>query len=306
LAAKADLRVISGIEKTLVLFHFELFPMEKIEPWTDSGGEEKSLHWYALTLGCYWIDTGVGELFRYSPEIMTYWAQTYPEAWVYPYVNYQVSRLWEDLLDILPTVLESVPIDSADYLPPGGKWNSWSDWEHWSDHAFEWADSHEDEAGWDAMLGWDISGKATHWWSSRGLDSGYLTKPPRINFWREGDQICIRWDNRNQKREGIPVWASASGYMTLPIEAFIAEVQSFNDRLITQMAERVDAIQHHWSRPDISIDLKGLVKAQQYRATLLSDILAQPAQQTDWEPVRAALAEMERYLAETTPQESTG
>ncbi len=280
-----------------MLFNFQLSPVEDIKPWTTpSRGNEKSLHWFGLTLGRYWLQTGAGELFRDSPGLLQHWARTYPGVPNECYVDNQVSRLWEDVLGILPTVLEPVPDDLASYLRPGGAWDSWATWDGWTDRAYEWIAGHQEEAGWDEMLGWDKLDAATRWWSSRRLDAGHLTKPPRLWFWREKEQVRLRWDNRGQLIDGRQVWAGASGQVTLPVAEFVAEVQSFDQRLMRAMAERVDSVRHNWSRPEVRRDWPKLREEHRHRAAQFSKVLAQAPSRTDWDQVRAALTEMEHRL----------
>ena len=275
-----------------MLFDFELRPLEDIAPWSSlSLGSGESLHWFGLTDGFYWLDTGAGELFRYSDALVKHWAQTYPNATVCSYVDYQVARLWEDILYMLPSVLEPIPDDLATHIRPEGLWGTDAGWDHWTSRAFEWADRQEDKTAWDELE------SAFRWWSDRRLDAGHLTTKPDVWFWRE-DDLHIRWDNSDRLIDGVPAWASAAGHVSLSVPDFLAEVGSFNDRLMRQMAERVEAIQRHWSRPEMHIDREGLVKDHQYRSTLLDSALARTPQ-TDWDAVRTALSEMERHSEAT-------
>jgi hypothetical protein len=75
-------------------FGFQLEPLEKFEPWGE--GDDRTLHWFGLTSGTYWIEVGEQRLFESvgfeggSPECL----------------DYQVARLHEDVLAIVPRVLE--------------------------------------------------------------------------------------------------------------------------------------------------------------------------------------------------------
>jgi hypothetical protein len=74
----------------------------------------ESLHWSGLTSGRYWIETPHGEVLRYTPEIRKLW--NFP----FVYVDYQVARLFEDVQEHLPAVLEPVPEDIATFASDPG------------------------------------------------------------------------------------------------------------------------------------------------------------------------------------------
>ncbi|WSK39909.1 DUF5984 family protein [Micromonospora maris] len=73
------------------------------------------LHWFGLTDGWYWIDLNGHELLRYSDHTMRHLHADGYEGM--PYVDYYVVRLWEDLLQALPAVLEPVPADLVLFEP---------------------------------------------------------------------------------------------------------------------------------------------------------------------------------------------
>jgi hypothetical protein len=82
-----------------MLFNFELTDTKDVAPWGTPG--HFSLSWFGLTDGMYWIDVGGATLFEYSEHAR--------KAGAYRYCDYQVTRLLEDILEMLPTVLEPVP-----------------------------------------------------------------------------------------------------------------------------------------------------------------------------------------------------
>jgi hypothetical protein len=92
----------------MIRFAFELRPLAAIRPWTDARGEDPHLSWFGLTDGWCWIETGQEQLFRYDDATLSTWRAEGFEAGR-PYVDYQVVRLWEDALAVLPHVLEPVP-----------------------------------------------------------------------------------------------------------------------------------------------------------------------------------------------------
>jgi hypothetical protein len=86
-------------------FTFQLRQMGAIAPWHDADGSHAHLGWFGLTDGWYWIAAGAAEFFRYSQSLVDKWTRGYSGApWLeaLPYVDYQVSRLWEDVLGLLP------------------------------------------------------------------------------------------------------------------------------------------------------------------------------------------------------------
>lgn len=75
------------------IFNFELRPVHAITPW---GGESPTLSWFGLSDGWYWLELGGQEIFRARAV----------EPGEPPYADYQVVRLWEDVLELFPAVLE--------------------------------------------------------------------------------------------------------------------------------------------------------------------------------------------------------
>lgn len=91
-----------------MLFNFTLVPLEEVTPWENSDGG-KCLSWFALTDGQYWIQAGDAALFEFR-------APLHAQPDLPRYCDYQVARLHEDLLEILPAVFEPVPADLIPYL----------------------------------------------------------------------------------------------------------------------------------------------------------------------------------------------
>jgi Family of unknown function (DUF5984) len=276
-----------------MLFNFRLRPVDDIGPWHDGDGSNPHLHWFGLTDGVYWIDTGDAELFRYSDDVAAKWRHEFAnDAWltnnVLPYVDYQVVRLWEDVLDVLPGALESVPKELARVLGPTGPWMSWvrhakavldvalPDGEHWDPLE----DALEDAASW--------------WWRCR-LDCGYLVAGPNIWFWREGSEMHVQWDNRGRDIDGVPAWEATIGQTTMPLAAFLRELRDFDMRLIGEMAARVEEIRAGWARPEVAIDVDTLGYEQRQRAKWMDRQMESLATQepTDWNAVFRAIERIE-------------
>jgi hypothetical protein len=159
------------------LFEFTLDPVEQICPWGEP--PDLSLHWFGLSLGSYWIDLGTTRLLEYLPL----------PGWPV-HVDYQLARFHEDVLDILPEILEPVPSDVIVRFPEGSiigadqhllrRWETF------------------DEAPDDLDLAREKLG-------ARYLDTGYLSPSACIWFWSDADNVIVEWDNRDRLNDGKPV-----------------------------------------------------------------------------------------------------
>lgn len=266
-----------------MLFQFQLTPIDQVAPWGREG--ELRLSWFGLTEGWYWLQCGNEELFRYSEVLLATWAAKGAKGTggqALPYVDYQVVRLWEDVLDMLPEVSEPIPTELLHKLEPGATARQWCG--RIAEMVFAEGPAVPKSTE-------DRFFKATSWLGHRQLDAGHLTESPRIWFWTDGSTAFVRWDNEGRRLDGHPVWASTSGTFDLPLAAFLEEVRSFDHRLIQQMEERVHAIRRHWARPQIHIDKDGLLREQQERAAWLPQALTQVKERppTPWDEVIEAI-----------------
>ena len=92
----------------MLRFLFKLRDIDKIEPSGEPGNQ--SLSWFGLTDGAYCIETSAGRLLEHTGTIDPSLGQ--------PWCEYQVVRLFEDLITIWPKVYEAVPADICDrYFP---------------------------------------------------------------------------------------------------------------------------------------------------------------------------------------------
>lgn len=276
-----------------MLFNFKLRPLEDIAPWRDPKDNSLHLHWFGLTDGWYWIDTGNAELFRYSQAEIERCQREYAgQPWVaefvaLPYADYQVVRLWEDVLAILPYALEPVPSPLAETLAPDGPWVRWEQAAEGvtSSQSARWTFSEEREA-------------AAQWWWNRLLNYGYLRGGPMIWFWNDGVDMHIQWDNRKMLLDGVPAWEAQLGESRMPIADFIEEVRDFDRRLIRRMADRVAIAQGEWQHPEVTI-FSDVAQEQVQRAHVLERTYAAIAnrQPTDWNAVFQAIATIEALPA---------
>lgn len=275
-----------------VLFQFRLDPLEDVPAWR--GPDGLSVGWFGLTAGWFWMEVSGQELFRYSQGALEHWARASaaPVAEL-PYEGYFVARYWEDLVELLYGVLDPIPDDLAARLADAAGWDSWLERaRHWQEG------SGDNEDAWDTYF------TATGWWSERTWDAGHLAYPPRLWLWRVAETLHLRWDNRGIVVDDIPVWEAQHGEARVPVPEFLAEVESFNERLLAGMGRRVESVHTAWPHPDIAIDLPALEREQQDRAEFLAPALHPWAWEVrrafSWDQVRAAISAIDRQLHEAT------
>ncbi len=266
------------------LFNFALRPVDEIEPWGTS--PDLSLSWFGLTDGIYWIDAGGEPLFRYSDELVEGWPI---DSFVGPYVDYQVIRLYEDLIDILPAILCSLSHRLSVLIQKS------TDKQSCIDSYFSWEGRLSKN---DDRL-WDLADSASSWLCERSLTTLHLLAGPRIKIWRESNWITIAWNNSDLTINGIRAWKSLEGSYRLSVDEFVSEITSFHDRLMSEMRHRVDFIRAGWNRPEIRIDIDSLVNEQSYREGILESALNQKLEVLDEHVIVEAI---DRILGSTLPK----
>ncbi|MEZ4712786.1 MAG: DUF5984 family protein [Caldilineaceae bacterium] len=257
-----------------MLFNFQLRPLADVTPWTSDG--QPYLHWFGLTDGWYWMNVETVTLFQYTDEVLHQWGESETNGPHRSYVDYQVVRLWEDLLDQLPHILQPIPDNILQRIQPGYEAVLWRN--RVIDHLLP-DDTDLDSSAFERFV------HATEWLDNRRLDAGHLQAGPRIWFWNDGGSVYIHWDNRGLEIDGIPVWTAIQGTFTLPISTFIDEIRSLDERLIKAMQERVTVAQNQWPRPDVRVDISILIREQKERATWLDQTFVGAGQlpQTHWD-----------------------
>lgn len=252
-----------------MLINFTLVPIENIHPWGNQG--DHYLHWFGLTDGEYWIQAGNASLFEYSAH-----AQTGDGG---RYCAYQVVRLYEDLIEMLPYILEPIPDLFEKYI--------WGDTGNtWQEVCSTWFDKNCDFM--EQSLFYKIYDSATAWIGKRTLDSTHLSPSAKIAIWSDQEYVYIGWDNREKTIDEAPAWTATLGKHKLPRDKFLEEVKSFHHRLMAQMATRITQIQAGALAPDIKVDLPGLIKEQEQRLLTLDTSLSH-LPHTDWEQVKGAI-----------------
>lgn len=239
-------------------FNFVLRDMARIEPW--GVAPDLSLSWFGLTDGAYCIEIPSGRLLDYrdglDDDLGVFWC------------TYSVSRLWEDLKDLLPRVLEPVP---EDVLPRLLAWQRTGA----SD------DPPEDDALYEAWVG------AQAWWSDRQLDLGYLRHAPRLHFWRVGDLMHLRWRVREVEGETCPFTVEFAD-ARMKVAQFEAAVASFECDFLAAMRARCEVLARDgWTGKSCEIDVEAVLDEQAEREEDAAR-LREP-HSTDWDAVREDL-----------------
>lgn len=261
------------------LIDFELCPLVDITPWgRPEDPTDRHLSWFGLTYGWYSLDVKSARLFQYTPELMGHldWPQD-PRSRQADWTDYQVVRLYEDLLDMLPDILAEVPDEMHALISTAERRADWT-------RSLE---RYEEQDGDTAQID-RLFEPATRWAGLRQLDAGYLVDAPRIWLWRHRDQVHLQWDNRTRVTDNIPRWTATHGTTTMPVDDFLAEIGSFHDRLMAAMTERVHTITHRNPLRDIAIDIPRLNAEHIERQRSLTTALSTPPQPIDWAEVIAA------------------
>lgn len=251
----------------MTLFNFQLRPLSEIKPWGKA--PDSHLSWFGLTDGWYWIDTGDAELFRYSPSIIQHWQRignwkSGPSSDLDIYVDYDVVRLWEDILDLLPAVLEPIPAQVAARLTPQAEWDKW-----YKGFYLKW-EGEGDECSDETT---DLYLDSIRWWQDRSLDTSYLKAGCRIWFWTDGTDLVVDWDNRGLEIDGIEAWSAKRGRSRMSLQSFMDALTAFDARLMEAVTSRINTIKADWPRPDIAVDLDSLEKEHGTRTRRLAQTL---------------------------------
>ena len=261
-----------------MLINFTLTPIQEVAPW--GSPENPSLSWFGLTDGHYWIEAGSSTLFEYTRETCP------PGSTQYCY--YQVARLYEDLLDILPHILEPVPASLAPYISG----ESAAAWEKTFDRWREECGDHVSEDRY-----WEVRTFVADWKYNRHLNSMYLSPPANITIWSDAECVHIEWDNREYLIDGQPAWTAIRGSHKLTISDFITEIESFHARLMSQMESRVDQVAAGAHSEKNKIDPAALAEQhKQSRYPIQTTLRTKP--ETDWLKIEKTIREVQSDIAQ--------
>jgi hypothetical protein len=246
----------------MALVEFSLRPLEAIEPWGTP--PDLQLHWFGLSDGAYHLDLGDVRLLEYRQ------APGWPR-----YVEYQLARLHEDLLEMVPHVLQALPDRVVALLP---------------ERSFGATDRLLGEKYGEIENRGDDLDSAMEALRVRALDSLYLQPGFGVWVWSVGTTVVIEWDNRDRLVEGSPAWTASVGRHEVDRSTFLREVKAFDQRLMSAMEERIQTIARGWQRPDVKVDISSLRADHADRATWFSSALKRQAPAIDWQAIERGLS----------------
>jgi hypothetical protein len=254
----------------MALFNFRLTPLREVHPW--GGPEKPTLHWYGLTYGEQWIEAGSDRLFEVSDEFLGKFGGT-------RHIDYNLARLYEDILEMLPHVLEPVPDDLSQYLYGAAH----SEWQSKKRLAFS---ESTDELSGDEEYEIDH----TMWIGSRTLYCPQFTAPPQVRMWSTNDQLThIAWEAGHCICEGVRMWSANSGTFSLTTTQFEREIDSFHERLMAAMDGRITDVRSGAHDPSIAIDVAELERAQHEHRAVFPRLARKLTLVTDWDAARKAI-----------------
>lgn len=206
------------------------------------------MHWFGLTDGWYWIEVGELRLLQYADGSG---------------IDYYVVRLWEDLLQLLPALLEDVPEDLVGFVS--------GDSLGWNDVESEAADA------------------AMNWYSDHWLYLGYLRDSPAICFSRRDGQVTIDWEMPEPNKFAVP----RTGTVAVDAGQFVAAIEEFDRELLAAMAARIAEVE---ASPlvGVEIDLEQLRREHEDRSGWLQRARSWQ-RATDWNAIRAGAALLSKY-----------
>ena len=239
----------------MIRFEFVLDPIPDIRPWTDGDGQHPRLHWFALTLGEYWIVVDDHELFRLDDATMDRFRADGFDA--RRYADYQVVRLWEDLINGFPAFVEPVPQDLLSFVTRGYL------------RPFDESDSPDVDA-------------ARTWHNDHFLDAGHIVLQS-LRWWSDGADVWTEWF---APASDITSDAPSYGLVPRSFPDFERAVEDFDRRLIHTMANRVADVKRGAVADGIAVDIPQLEREQLTRASYLRSRLTS-SRVTSWPSVRS-------------------
>ena len=260
---------------------FDLAPIEAIEPW--GAPEDPSLHWFGLSLGWNVLRVGSVELLRYTDAALDR-IGLLPECWYRgPYVDYQLARLHEDMLALLPAAVTPVSRDVASLLRARSLLATSSDL---SNRMHEISDAEIDGF-------MDEVEPAIEYVQSTGLDMMHLVQGQRIAFWCDADEVIVEWDSRDSE-PSKPTWTAGSGSLSVRRSDFVDAVTRFHNSLMFQMEQRVSTLELNGGIPGVRLDLRALRSDHAGRGAGLRVALKQVPVERDWDAVRNVFSNLRR------------
>jgi hypothetical protein len=218
----------------MAIFHFRLREIDDVEPWVH--GSTRRLHWFGLTDGHSWLRLGDVDIGALRPEIA-------PDP-VWPYANYQVARVWEDVLKAASRGLTPVPSDVSARVARDPV-----AFAEWLERRYAQIDAAGGEDRWDGLEGFEL-------WRVRRLETTDALGGLDLLMSSTDDEVTLSYRTRD------PVRVEAQGFVRSPRQDFIAELRRFDAGLRSAMRERVQTLVERGGLPGVEIDLDGLAREQ--------------------------------------------
>lgn len=218
---------------------------------------QKNLRWFWLTDGFYWMNVDGQKLFENSEEALRYWEQegyTYPKQDYQKCMDYQVVRLWEDMIEILPTIVHPVLKEFHQLLSqPLVKISADSDL------FYDYVDSINETP---EYLSNNKYFDKPFYLDGHRLCTMHIGLSPILYFWRfkdsNEDNMYIAWDFTQtittESGKEIPMWSATEGHFKLPYESFMQEFNNFHHRLMDAMALKIMEIESNLELQALLID----------------------------------------------------
>lgn len=209
------------------LFEFTLKPIEEC---VLQGSDTKNIWWFWITDSWYTIHLGETRLFESSPA----WRERYPGN---PDMDYYYIRWLEDFFDILPDIAVDIPEDMYRLIDDEEKR------EQTGNQLIDFWEKYEDEEENVPEEIEDIYNEAMKLIYHGILDTGFLRYRSVCRFCRQGDELIIHYDFRDQDEDGILVWSAGVGQYRMKYDYFLNEVQTMLDRFFEAMDRQIwDAV----------------------------------------------------------------
>lgn len=201
------------------------------------------LIWYFLTDSFFWLNVGDDTLFEFTDEVIETWAKNGRPTPDYSYekcMSYPLVRLWEDMIKILPTIMEPVPIEFHKlFMLPLDVIASYP--EKWE----EYSQLQEQKIKYKKH---GLPFNKPFFFDNHMLNTWYIADSPSLHFWRYKDDMWFTWDFTGHfeidkdTQQRVNVWTATKGTYHLPFDEFMREFNNFNHRMVTEMGIRINTI----------------------------------------------------------------
>ncbi len=248
---------------------------------------ESGLVWYWLTDSFFWLNVGDEKLFQFSDEVLKIWSKSGYPLPTYSFekcMSYPLIRLWEDTINILPTIMEPVPIEFHKlFMQPFDIIDSYSEkWEAYSRLQ-------------EQKIRYSKHGlpfNKPFFFDNHILNTWYIVGDPNLHFWRYKDDMWFTWDFTNHfeidenTQQQVNVWAATKGTYHLPFDEFMREFNSFNNRVISEMKIRINTILNSTELQKLypeNYDFDNLIQDHEKRKNTLERAIKNYSSPFDWE-----------------------